>query len=196
MEPLGERVWNHTLVVFAVEDELKDTPIELFIASEGDTLQWLIEKCGNRYHVLNNKSWGDGSQVTELLEKIEEMVAGNGGRSYELDDETLQRVEEERREQEKRAEDRRMKNQQLNYEIDKERVERIVPVPITKTRSMDIPLDVAGGCRPSSESSAYLSASILETSEKPHFHKSICSEKTSGLESLDYIPDIGESCSE
>ncbi|XP_067220389.1 GTPase IMAP family member 8-like isoform X2 [Chanodichthys erythropterus] len=95
MEPLGENVWNHTMVVFTVGDEPEDTPIELFIASEGDALQWLIEKCGNRYHVLNNKNWGDGSQVTELLEKIEEMVARNSGCLYELDKETLERVERE-----------------------------------------------------------------------------------------------------
>ncbi|XP_050985250.1 GTPase IMAP family member 9-like [Labeo rohita] len=108
MEPLGERVWNHMLVLFTVGAELGETPIELFIASEGDALQWLTEKCGNRYHVLNNKNCGDGSQVTELLEKIEEMVAENRGQPYKIDRETLQHVEEKRR-----AEKRRMKDQQL-----------------------------------------------------------------------------------
>ncbi|XP_051718582.1 GTPase IMAP family member 8-like [Ctenopharyngodon idella] len=128
MEPLCENVWNHTLVVFAVGDELGDTPIELFIASEGDALQGLIEKCGKRYLVLNNKNWGDGSQVTELLEKIEEMVAGNRGCFYELDKETL------------------------------ERVERIAAVPIKRAQSMDNPVNLAEGCSPSSGiSSAYLS---------------------------------------
>ncbi|KAL0174881.1 hypothetical protein M9458_030849, partial [Cirrhinus mrigala] len=119
MEPLGENVWNHTLVLFAVGAELGETPVELVIASEGDALQWLIEKCGYRYHVLNNKNWGDGSQVTELLKKIEEMVAENRGRPYEIDRETLQRVEEKRR-----AEKRRMKDQQLEYEMEKETLER------------------------------------------------------------------------
>ncbi|KAA0702225.1 GTPase IMAP family member 8 [Triplophysa tibetana] len=72
LEPLGEQVWNHTLVLFTDKDQLGDTPIELFIASEGDVLQWLIEKSGNRYHVLNIKNTADGSQVTKLLEKIED----------------------------------------------------------------------------------------------------------------------------
>ncbi|KAL0174852.1 hypothetical protein M9458_030820, partial [Cirrhinus mrigala] len=139
MEPLGENVWNHTLVLFAVGAELGETPVELVIASEGDALQWLIEKCGYRYHVLNNKNWGDGSQVTELLQKIEEMVAENRGQPYEIDRETLQRVEKKRR-----AEKRRMKDQQLEYEMEKEtleRVERTDPVPAKRARSMDIPLN-------------------------------------------------------
>ncbi|XP_057184808.1 GTPase IMAP family member 8 isoform X2 [Triplophysa rosa] len=92
LEPLGEQVWKHTLVLFTDTDQLGDTPIELFIASEGDVLQCLIEKCGNRYHVLNVKNTGDGSQVTKLLEKIEEMVAGNRG-CYEMDKETLKEAE-------------------------------------------------------------------------------------------------------
>ncbi|ROL46424.1 GTPase IMAP family member 8 [Anabarilius grahami] len=143
MEPLGENVWKHTLVVFAVGDELGDTPIELFIASEGDALQWLIEKCGKKYHVLNNKNWGDGSQVTELLEKIEEMVAENRECLYELDEETL------------------------------ERVQRIVAIPIKRAQSMDDPLYLAEECSPSSGiSSAYVSKRSQEGPEERHFMSS------------------------
>ncbi|XP_073674461.1 uncharacterized protein [Garra rufa] len=140
MEPLGENVWNHALVLFTVGEELGETPIELFIASEGDALQWLIEKCGNRYHVLNTKNWGDGSQVTKLLEKIEKMVEKNRGQPYEIDRETLQCVEEKMR-----AEKRRMKDQQLEYEIEKEtleRVERTDPIAAKRASSMEIPLNI------------------------------------------------------
>ncbi|KAL1261168.1 hypothetical protein QQF64_008995, partial [Cirrhinus molitorella] len=192
MEPLGENVWNHTLALFAVGAELGETPVELLIASEGDALQWLIEKCGNRYHALNSKNWGDGSQVTELLEKIEKMVAENGGQPYEIDRETLQCAEEK-----SKAEKRRIRNQQLEYEKEKEtleRVERTDPVPVKRAQSMDIPLNVAAGSSLYSESSAYLSMSALskETPEKHHFNKSLCSEMTSGLRSLGSIPDSDE----
>ncbi|XP_036376429.1 uncharacterized protein LOC118772232 [Megalops cyprinoides] len=111
LELLSERVWRHTIVLFTRGDWLGDTTIEQHIESEGKTLQWLVEKCGNRYHVLNNENRDDGTQVTELLEKIEEVVAGHGGCHYEMDRKLLQEVEEERRAVEERVKQRLMKVQ-------------------------------------------------------------------------------------
>ncbi|XP_071390883.1 GTPase IMAP family member 8-like [Centroberyx affinis] len=82
---LGERAWRHTIVLFTCGNCLGSATIEQYIESEGGDLRWLVEKCGSRYHVFDNKSRADGSQVTELLEKIEEMVAGNRGRHYMVD---------------------------------------------------------------------------------------------------------------
>lgn len=76
MRLLGQRVWRHVIVLFTYKDSLGDKTIEQHIESEGKPLRWLIEKCGNRYHVLNNMSTDD-DQVRVLLEKMEEMVAGN-----------------------------------------------------------------------------------------------------------------------
>ncbi|XP_064172213.1 GTPase IMAP family member 4-like [Anguilla rostrata] len=110
LELLSERVWRHTIVLFTRGDWLGDTTIEQHIETEGRALQELIEKCGNRYHVLNNENRADGTQVTELLEKIE-MMAGHGGSHYEVDRMLLQEVEEKRRAVEQRVKQRMMKVQ-------------------------------------------------------------------------------------
>uniref|UniRef100_A0A673MQF3 AIG1-type G domain-containing protein n=1 Tax=Sinocyclocheilus rhinocerous TaxID=307959 RepID=A0A673MQF3_9TELE len=54
LDLLGERVWSHTIVLFTHGDSLLDTSIEQHIESEGQDLQWLLDKCGNRYHCLSN----------------------------------------------------------------------------------------------------------------------------------------------
>ncbi|XP_062399518.1 GTPase IMAP family member 7-like [Sardina pilchardus] len=77
MKMFGEQVWRHTLILFTWGDQLGSASIEEHIESEGEPLRWLVEKCGNRYHVFDNVNKGDGSQVRQLLEKVEEMVAGN-----------------------------------------------------------------------------------------------------------------------
>ena len=109
LELLSERVWSHTIVLFTRGDWLGDTPIEQHIESEGESLQWLVEKCGNRYHVLNNQKREDHMQVTQLMEKIEEMVAGNRGRHYEMERHRREILEEKRRRDEERVKERMMK---------------------------------------------------------------------------------------
>ncbi|KAG7462131.1 hypothetical protein MATL_G00199310 [Megalops atlanticus] len=72
---LSDSVWRRTIVLFTHADI--GGAIERRIASKGEAHQRLLQKCGNRYHIFNNVNWGDGSQVTELLEKIEGMVETN-----------------------------------------------------------------------------------------------------------------------
>ncbi|XP_066517867.1 GTPase IMAP family member 8-like [Hoplias malabaricus] len=91
MRLLGEQVWRHTIVLFTLGDMLGDTTIEEHIESEGEALQWVIEKCGNRYHVFNNQDRENRVQVTELLQKIDEMMASIC--SFQLNTETVGEVQ-------------------------------------------------------------------------------------------------------
>ncbi|KAL1246673.1 hypothetical protein QQF64_034396, partial [Cirrhinus molitorella] len=105
------RVWSHTIVLFTGGDSLLDTSIEQHIESEGQDLQWLLDKCGNRYHVLNNQNRSDHTQIKELLEKIEETVAQNNSCHFEIDRRILQEMKEKRRAEERM---KRMKKQRKN----------------------------------------------------------------------------------
>ncbi|XP_029979028.1 GTPase IMAP family member 4 isoform X2 [Sphaeramia orbicularis] len=75
----GERVWKHTIVVFTWAEVLRTISIERYIRREGKELQWVLEKCKRRYFVINNCIFGEHPQVGRLLERVEKMVAEEGG---------------------------------------------------------------------------------------------------------------------
>ncbi|XP_028832846.1 GTPase IMAP family member 8-like [Denticeps clupeoides] len=107
LELLSEKVWNHTIVLFSCSLSLGDSTIEHHIESEGKALRWIVGNCGNRYHALNNKDWGDGTQVKELLEKIQKMVSGNSSSHYKIDKKRAADMEKLKTELEERAAKRR-----------------------------------------------------------------------------------------
>ncbi|XP_027028946.1 GTPase IMAP family member 4 [Tachysurus fulvidraco] len=75
----GEAVWRHTMVVFTWAEVLKNMPIERHIRRQGSALQWVLDKCKKRYHVINNDTFGEHTQVPQLIKKLEEMVTEEGG---------------------------------------------------------------------------------------------------------------------
>ncbi|KAK3527059.1 hypothetical protein QTP86_008647 [Hemibagrus guttatus] len=81
-EIFGENCWETTFLLFTVSDEVQKTNIEEFIQSGDQEVQRLVKTCGSRYHCLNIKEIEDGSQVSELLEKIEKMVVQNEGKFH------------------------------------------------------------------------------------------------------------------
>ncbi|XP_052387011.1 GTPase IMAP family member 4 [Carassius gibelio] len=93
MEILTEGVWRHTMVVFTLGDRLHDCSIQDHIQTAGKDLQWLMEKCRYRYHVLNNKTPQDRQQVSGLLDRAEDMLMENGGWHFSLH--MYSRLEEE-----------------------------------------------------------------------------------------------------
>lgn len=75
----GEHVWRHTIVVFTWAEVLRTISIERYIRREGKELQWVLEKCNRRYFVINNCIFGEHPQVGRLMERVEKMVAEEGG---------------------------------------------------------------------------------------------------------------------
>ncbi|XP_056144386.1 GTPase IMAP family member 8-like [Lampris incognitus] len=131
LELIAENIWTHVIVIFSFGDWLGDTTIEQYIESEGGPLQWLVEKCSNRYHVFNNKTKGDGFQIRELMGKIEEMVAGNNSCCCEMELELLQKLEEEMRLEKERAKGRLIM-QKKQRQVARSQLEKLNPLPELK----------------------------------------------------------------
>lgn len=69
----GQKAETYTMVLFMRGDKLSDESIEDYI-NEGDQhIQQLINECGKRFHVFNNKQ-KDPAQVVSLLKKIDKMM--------------------------------------------------------------------------------------------------------------------------
>ncbi|XP_067282442.1 uncharacterized protein [Pseudorasbora parva] len=94
----GHESRMYTMVLFTRGDKLRGRSIQDFIEDD-DSLKNLLQQCGNRYHVFNNKETEDQTQVSELLEKIDCMVAENGGSFYT--NEMFQKVEKNIKERQK-----------------------------------------------------------------------------------------------
>ncbi|KAL0150743.1 hypothetical protein M9458_053966 [Cirrhinus mrigala] len=81
-EMFGDNSLMFTRVLFTRGDLLKNKTIEQYLGEPGSALKNLIEVCGHRFHVFNNKETGDQTQVTDLLQEIDNMVKVNGGSYY------------------------------------------------------------------------------------------------------------------
>ncbi|KAI4899776.1 hypothetical protein NFI96_025339, partial [Prochilodus magdalenae] len=99
LENFGEYVSLHTIILFTHADQLKGKTVQGYI-KDGIELRRVINRCGGRYHVLNNKARANSSQVTKLLEKIDLLVQRNGEHLYSK--ELYQQAQKNLREMEER----------------------------------------------------------------------------------------------
>nr|XP_019963314.1 PREDICTED: GTPase IMAP family member 7-like [Paralichthys olivaceus] len=78
----GPEASRYMIVLFTRGDELRGRTIQDYVLNGHPKLREVINKCGNRYHVFNNKKQINKFQVVELLKKVDDMVAANGGQYF------------------------------------------------------------------------------------------------------------------
>ncbi|XP_057201261.1 uncharacterized protein LOC130561132 [Triplophysa rosa] len=81
-----EALHRHTVVLFTRGDELEEGGMERFLnESVPDRLTVLLQRCGGRYHVFNNREAENRTQVRELLQTVERMLEVTGHTCYSSD---------------------------------------------------------------------------------------------------------------
>ncbi|XP_045919939.1 GTPase IMAP family member 7-like [Micropterus dolomieu] len=80
-EVFGKDAWKNTIILFTYGDRV-ESDFERQLEEAGPELLEILRKAGNRYHVFNNLKANHRRQVLDLLEKVEQMVAANGGGFY------------------------------------------------------------------------------------------------------------------
>uniref|UniRef100_A0A672MSW2 Zgc:113442 n=1 Tax=Sinocyclocheilus grahami TaxID=75366 RepID=A0A672MSW2_SINGR len=70
MELLSERIWKHTIVLFACDEGVGEFAVKAYIPKA----KKILEKCKGRTYVLERDS-----KISELLQKIEDLVEENCG---------------------------------------------------------------------------------------------------------------------
>ncbi|RXM90814.1 GTPase IMAP family member 7 [Acipenser ruthenus] len=82
----GERAARYMMVLFTHGDSLEDgMTIEKYIEGVEGDLKQLIDECGGRYCVFNNKDKSNTAQAIDLVKEIEAMVETNNGSFYTME---------------------------------------------------------------------------------------------------------------
>uniref|UniRef100_A0A3B1JZR4 AIG1-type G domain-containing protein n=1 Tax=Astyanax mexicanus TaxID=7994 RepID=A0A3B1JZR4_ASTMX len=78
----GEGASKYMIVLFTRGDDLEDQPMSEYLSNADNDLKNIVfNSCEGRYHVFNNRE-KNSRQVSELLQKIQDMVTENGGGCY------------------------------------------------------------------------------------------------------------------
>ncbi|XP_039679501.1 GTPase IMAP family member 7-like isoform X2 [Perca fluviatilis] len=100
-EYFSEEVYKYAILVFTHGDQLPEGKTIKDLVCQNQLVSDLVEKCGGRCHIVDNKYWKNNRQdeyrsnqfqVKELLNTIEKMIESNKGSCYT--NEMLQTVEE------------------------------------------------------------------------------------------------------
>ncbi|XP_067311406.1 GTPase IMAP family member 1-like [Pseudorasbora parva] len=131
----GQEVLKYSIILFTHGDLLEGQTVEELI-KENCRLRDLVDQCGGRFHVFNNKAQNNREQVNDLLQKIDSMIEQNGGGHYSNqmfeDAQRFRREEEEQGLREK--EERRQRKR--GYNSKKKPFDCLMPTDSPQTMSM------------------------------------------------------------
>uniref|UniRef100_A0AAQ5ZZ05 AIG1-type G domain-containing protein n=1 Tax=Amphiprion ocellaris TaxID=80972 RepID=A0AAQ5ZZ05_AMPOC len=147
-ELFGQAADRYSMVLFTRGDNLKGTTIEEFIGDSPE-LQDLVGRCHGQYHVFNNEL-KTGPQVTELLQKIRNIVRNNRGSHYtsKMFQEAERAIEEEKQRILKEKEvEMRIENVQLRSEMQAEFEEKLKDLEERNREKQNMELVVARECQ-------------------------------------------------
>ncbi|KAI2645850.1 GTPase IMAP family member 9 [Labeo rohita] len=126
-------------IFFFTHGQLVGGSIEKLIDSY-PALRRLVDECGGRFHVFNNKDEKNREQVNDLLQEINTMIEQNGGRHYSnqrFEDAQRFRQEEERsqREEEKRKQqEEEQRQEETNRDKRQKRTEQRIRAELNTQR--------------------------------------------------------------
>ncbi|XP_039508020.1 GTPase IMAP family member 8-like [Pimephales promelas] len=115
----GEEVLKYSIILFTHGDQLDGESVEELI-EENCRLRDLVDQCGGRFHIFNNRDMNNRDQVNDLLQKIDTMIEQNGGGHYSnqmIEDAQRFRREEEKRRQREEEERKQQEEKQQQEEI-------------------------------------------------------------------------------
>uniref|UniRef100_A0A3B1IN67 AIG1-type G domain-containing protein n=1 Tax=Astyanax mexicanus TaxID=7994 RepID=A0A3B1IN67_ASTMX len=117
---LGGQIWKYALVVFTRSHSLRERTIEEHIKHEGEALQWLIEKCGNRYCEFDSRVPNNTSQVKQMLEMIDNIVQSNSSGYFQIEAKILEEAAERKKIVMTNAKSRELKQLEQRKELNKD----------------------------------------------------------------------------
>uniref|UniRef100_A0A8C6T6E6 AIG1-type G domain-containing protein n=1 Tax=Neogobius melanostomus TaxID=47308 RepID=A0A8C6T6E6_9GOBI len=71
-------VWEKAMALFTDAGYLGDMSVQELVMRQGRSLQWLLDRCGNRYHLLTNHPRTSQSERQQLFWKIQRMTDTSG----------------------------------------------------------------------------------------------------------------------
>ncbi|XP_067282556.1 GTPase IMAP family member 8-like [Pseudorasbora parva] len=122
----GQGVLKYSIILFTHGDLLEGESVEELI-KENCRLRRIVDQCGGRFHVFNNKAQNNREQVNDLLQKIDSMIEQNGGGHYsnQMYEDAL-RFRREEEEQGLREEKERLREEEeRKQEMEKQRQDEI-----------------------------------------------------------------------